>query len=435
MQEFLYHYSKKDLNKDFSQLNTVKLSKNISLSINQFTKDQGSISFVIDKNFCDAEVLKLSKAIESSKNASLFGLEAAIAKCNSNKITIGRGYPGVVPIYYFESETDLIISNVISRIVRQTDIKLSINTNKQLEYLAGEFLSPSETLYQEIRRLPAGSIAEFDQNKLVKISHIQADDLKTEINKQTLEDLIFETTKQHQRDSSSHAFELSGGLDSSSVLGSYLSKSGAVAKSYSCVFPELECDEQKEINEFCQIFNHDNCQIKATKLTLPLLEQIIDQICYFPDYPNSLSSLSYLEQAKKDGKELIYTGFGGDHLFSKDQKKTTRLIKEKMTRLKNRIKGQEHWLPWLGENAREEFFKLKEKHINQNFLKKINSSAIQNLSTCDTAEYLESAYQIAKLYNVKRTHPFLNRELINFCLLYTSPSPRDKRQSRMPSSA
>ena len=26
-------------------------------------------------------------------------------------------------------------------------------------------------------------------------------------------------------------------------------------------------------------------------------------------------------------------------------------------------------------------------------------------------------------------------ELINSCLLYTSPSPRDKRQSRMPSSA
>ena len=26
-------------------------------------------------------------------------------------------------------------------------------------------------------------------------------------------------------------------------------------------------------------------------------------------------------------------------------------------------------------------------------------------------------------------------EMLNICLLYTSPSPRDKRQSRMPSSA
>ena len=29
----------------------------------------------------------------------------------------------------------------------------------------------------------------------------------------------------------------------------------------------------------------------------------------------------------------------------------------------------------------------------------------------------------------------LKKELSNDCLLYTSPSPRDKRQSRMPSSA
>ena len=29
----------------------------------------------------------------------------------------------------------------------------------------------------------------------------------------------------------------------------------------------------------------------------------------------------------------------------------------------------------------------------------------------------------------------LKDNMVNFCLLYTSPSPRDKRQSRMPSSA
>ena len=32
-------------------------------------------------------------------------------------------------------------------------------------------------------------------------------------------------------------------------------------------------------------------------------------------------------------------------------------------------------------------------------------------------------------------HPHRGIETITYCLLYTSPSPRDKRQSRMPSSA
>ena len=36
---------------------------------------------------------------------------------------------------------------------------------------------------------------------------------------------------------------------------------------------------------------------------------------------------------------------------------------------------------------------------------------------------------------IEQVFPFPNRMRLAFCLLYTSPSPRDKRQSRMPSSA
>ena len=39
-----------------------------------------------------------------------------------------------------------------------------------------------------------------------------------------------------------------------------------------------------------------------------------------------------------------------------------------------------------------------------------------------------------KLENLQRPH-ILFKGVSNSCLLYTSPSPRDKRQSRMPSSA
>ena len=47
---------------------------------------------------------------------------------------------------------------------------------------------------------------------------------------------------------------------------------------------------------------------------------------------------------------------------------------------------------------------------------------------------------VEKLINLRKEHKFderktLWKELYKTCLLYTSPSPRDKRQSRMPSSA
>ena len=49
---------------------------------------------------------------------------------------------------------------------------------------------------------------------------------------------------------------------------------------------------------------------------------------------------------------------------------------------------------------------------------------------------LEANYEDKKPTNDKDLKSIVNyAKLVRFCLLYTSPSPRDKRQSRMPSSA
>ena len=47
---------------------------------------------------------------------------------------------------------------------------------------------------------------------------------------------------------------------------------------------------------------------------------------------------------------------------------------------------------------------------------------------------LEFHQQLIANYSTRDTHNFGSKLFCN-CLLYTSPSPRDKRQSRMPSSA
>ena len=61
---------------------------------------------------------------------------------------------------------------------------------------------------------------------------------------------------------------------------------------------------------------------------------------------------------------------------------------------------------------------------------------VKELETKDLVEKLENA-EIA-LDKMKLNHqvtPLENPSQIKVCLLYTSPSPRDKARSRMPSSA
>ena len=68
------------------------------------------------------------------------------------------------------------------------------------------------------------------------------------------------------------------------------------------------------------------------------------------------------------------------------------------------------------------FFK-KEETKNNNFLTKVCALLIH-------AAKIDENYTDKEEEIIKRT---LNE--LGICLLYTSPSPRDKRQSRMPSSA
>ena len=63
--------------------------------------------------------------------------------------------------------------------------------------------------------------------------------------------------------------------------------------------------------------------------------------------------------------------------------------------------------------------------IGAGFLGIISSSASGFLTT-ETSDTLDNLYE---------ENFYIDPESVEVCLLYTSPSPRDKRQSRMPSSA
>ena len=57
------------------------------------------------------------------------------------------------------------------------------------------------------------------------------------------------------------------------------------------------------------------------------------------------------------------------------------------------------------------------------------------MQNIDLADYLEFEINNQGLIKLESDCNDLSLSDDNFCLLYTSPSPRDKRQSRMPSSA
>ena len=91
--------------------------------------------------------------------------------------------------------------------------------------------------------------------------------------------------------------------------------------------------------------------------------------------------------------------------------------------------------------------KTGEKVVRENLLQgAILTRVASSHLRVGTFQYIAATQNIENLntladYTINRHYPEIKTsnskalDLLNLCLLYTSPSPRDKRQSRMPSSA
>ena len=83
-------------------------------------------------------------------------------------------------------------------------------------------------------------------------------------------------------------------------------------------------------------------------------------------------------------------------------------------KIMRKVKDSKHLLSALQPSSEDDNFVILHKH---------DSNQVKMLQKIETAEFQPPTYQ-----ELSQAKDFT-------CLLYTSPSPRDKRQSRMPSSA
>ena len=83
--------------------------------------------------------------------------------------------------------------------------------------------------------------------------------------------------------------------------------------------------------------------------------------------------------------------------------------------------------------------------LDLNYLDSVNNLSIKNLGltgvnpsvACLIVDYKNNSQGVVLSYGVtsKSGRPHAEINALNNCLLYTSPSPRDAHESRMPSSA
>ena len=271
---------------------------------------------------CDTEIIL--------KMYELYGLECikyfngmfaiAIYDKNKSKLFLIRDRLGVKPLYYMIKGKTIIFGSEIKAILKSNIEKPEVSQEAIFYYLKYNYVPLPYTIYKNIYHLNPGSYIEFTkEKKLIKewwdLSSIDLDHKKKE--KTWIEELNYllnDSVSLRMRCDVPYGAFLSGGVDSSSVVGIMSNKIKDNVKTYSIGFKDKKYDETEFAKEAARRFDTIH---KFEKVNLDMLSHW-GKMLYFCDQPHGdisfLPTFKVSEIASKEVK-VVLTGDGGDELF------------------------------------------------------------------------------------------------------------------------
>ena len=278
----------------------------------------------------DAEiVLRAYEAWGENCAAKIIGDFAfAIWDGRLNRLFCARDFFGIRPFVYFFKANTFLWSSELHALFESPEVPRVPNEGMAGEYLAGNICNLTETLYQGILRLPPAHYMIVDASG-IRIKRYWDFDASSKVIHQTDDqyaehfyELFSEAVRCRMRSAGPVGADLSGGLDSSSVVGiaQELLRDGRVNgegfEAISWAFPGLDCDESYYVNEVVSKWNLVSRSLTPEPVQAEVFIEQASRYLDFPGYPNAhaLDSLRLL--AKRHGCKVVLTGEGGDEWFS-----------------------------------------------------------------------------------------------------------------------
>jgi asparagine synthase (glutamine-hydrolysing) len=233
---------------------------------------------------------------------------------------------GVKALYFTKTQTGYQFSSNIDELLNLPHVQKMPNLKSMRTMLYNGAVDYTDTMYEGIYRLPPGHFMTIKNGKenierywypeKIKIDYTITEDDAA----QKFAELFFKAVKKRVPHLKETAFEVSGGLDSSSVV-SLLGQTIDPTKidSYSMDFQGLKCDEEVYVDSILETYPLHHQKISAGALDYRQNYSLDHLYALSPNWPITLTfamSLPMLEKMKQDGKKIILTGQGGDHLFT-----------------------------------------------------------------------------------------------------------------------
>ena len=257
----------------------------------------------------------------------MFAFAICDLRGSSPKLFLARDHFGIKPLYYCERDGKLAFASEVKALLEVPGIEASINREALDQYLTFLWVPDPATMFEGIRKLPAGHYALWQDGALKikqywdltfpEAEHYFArrhDELAEEIR----ERFCASVEQQMVSDVPIGAF-LSAGLDSSSIVAAMARKQPA--RTYTITFPEkyrvgeTTIDDPAVPQRFARKLGCEHHEIVVEPDVVGLLPKLTWHMDEPTADPAIITAYLVCREARKQATVLL-SGVGGDELFA-----------------------------------------------------------------------------------------------------------------------
>ncbi|MFN0111301.1 MAG: asparagine synthase (glutamine-hydrolyzing) [Blastocatellia bacterium] len=264
----------------------------------------------------------------------------AIWDGRQQRLYCARDFFGIRPFNYFLNDRTFLFASELHQLFEHEGVPQNPNEGMIGEMLCGDIWNAEETLWQGILRLPPAHFLIVSPHGVRKERYWQVDPSRQIRYRRDEEyadhcrELIREAVRCRLRSHGPVAADLSGGLDSSSVvsMAQHLIQGGEASvagfKTFSRVFPGKPNDESQFINDVIHRWDLEAYTTMPYAQDMRLYAERVRRFRDFPGYPNSTAGNRNQQVMCSMGCRVLLTGEGGDEWFGGVSDSVAELLKQ-----------------------------------------------------------------------------------------------------------
>ena len=283
---------------------------------------------------CDTEVILYAyqeygvDAIHKLRGMFAF----AIWDEREKQLLLVRDRIGIKPLYYYHSDSKLVFGSEIKSILENREVPRELNHQALYAYLGFEFVPAPDTMFQNIKKLPAGHYLLFKDGQCdihqywdIQFAE-QCDSHQDEAEvAEHIQHLIEDAVKARLISDVPLGAFLSGGLDSSAIVAMMRRHISGPLRTFTIGYKDKTFSELDYAQIIADQFETEHHILMIEEMNQQLIEK---SLWHFDEPMTDLSSIPLMlicQQARKD-VTVCLSGEGGDEVFAGyDRFKASRL--------------------------------------------------------------------------------------------------------------